>query len=136
MIKIKKFIILAILSTYIVGCSKSDDTPNLPDVPITDETFYTGMDLSFQPFLKDYQVDYKDSQGNSVDNLLNFVKENGLLKQGKYPILYSAQDENAVGEDDIKDGDIDKVGLSEMSYILAELKNDSNEKKSYRYWRK
>ncbi|MCH8519968.1 MAG: leucine--tRNA ligase [Nanoarchaeota archaeon] len=54
------------------------------------------------------------------------LRENGLLKQGKYPILYSAQDENAVGEDDIKDGDIDKVGISEMSYIMAKLEN-SNE---------
>ena len=49
------------------------------------------------------------------------LKQNGLLKQGKYPILYSAQDENAVGEDDIKDGDIDKVGLSEMSYIMFKI---------------
>ncbi len=51
------------------------------------------------------------------------LKDNGLLKQGKYPILYSAQDENAVGEDDIKDGDIDKVGLSEMTLIFAKLEN-------------
>lgn len=51
------------------------------------------------------------------------LKENRLLKQGKYPILYSAQDENAVGEDDIKDGDIDKVGISEMSYIMFKLEN-------------
>jgi len=51
------------------------------------------------------------------------LKENGLLKQGKYPILYSAADENAVGEDDIKDGDIDKVGLSEMTLIYAKLED-------------
>ena len=51
------------------------------------------------------------------------LRENGLLKQGKYPILYSASDENAVGEDDIKDGDIDKVGISEMSYIMFKVEN-------------
>ncbi|MFP4402036.1 MAG: leucine--tRNA ligase [Candidatus Nanoarchaeia archaeon] len=54
------------------------------------------------------------------------LKHLGLLKQGKYPILYSAQDENAVGEDDIKDGDIDKVSISEMTYIMAKLES-SNE---------
>ncbi|MFT4244665.1 MAG: leucine--tRNA ligase [Candidatus Woesearchaeota archaeon] len=53
------------------------------------------------------------------------LKENGLLKQGKYPILYSSQDENAVGEDDIKDGDIDKVGISEMSYIMFKIENQN-----------
>lgn len=45
----------------------------------------------------------------------------GILVQGKYPILYSAQDKNAVGEDDIKDGDLDKVTVSEMTYILFKL---------------
>lgn len=54
------------------------------------------------------------------------LKELGLLKQGKYPILYSAQDENAVGEDDIKDGDTDKVSISEMTYIMAKLE-DTND---------
>ena len=42
------------------------------------------------------------------------LKDAGLLVQGKYPILYSADDENAVGEDDIKDGDIDKVSVQNM----------------------
>lgn len=49
------------------------------------------------------------------------LKDAGLLKQGKYPILYSAQDENAVGEDDIKDGDTDKVTIQEMKYIKFKL---------------
>ena len=52
------------------------------------------------------------------------LKECGILVQGKYPILYSPSDENAVGEDDIKDGDSDKVSVQEMSYILFELKED------------
>lgn len=45
----------------------------------------------------------------------------GILVQGKYPILYSVMDENAVGEDDIKDADIDKVTIQEMTYILFKL---------------
>ncbi len=46
------------------------------------------------------------------------LHENGMVKQGSYPILYSPIDENAVGEDDIKDGDVDKVTIQEMVYIL------------------
>lgn len=52
--------------------------------------------------------------------------DKGILTRGKYPILYSAIDKNAVGEDDIKDGDTDKVTLQEMNYILFKLK-DSND---------
>ena len=51
------------------------------------------------------------------------LNEAGILVKGKYPILYSPDDENAVGEDDIKDGDVDKVSVQEMSYILFKLKN-------------
>ncbi len=54
------------------------------------------------------------------------LNEAGILVKGKYPILYSYEDKNAVGEDDIKEGDIDKVSIQEMSYILFKLKN-SNE---------
>lgn len=49
------------------------------------------------------------------------LKEKGLLKQGKYPILYSAFYENAVGEDDIDDGDIDKVSISYMVGIKFKI---------------
>ncbi len=55
------------------------------------------------------------------------LKDLGILTQGKYPILYSALDENAVGEDDIKDGDTDKVTIQEMSYILFENKDAKGE---------
>jgi leucyl-tRNA synthetase len=56
------------------------------------------------------------------------LKENGILTQGKYPILYSPKEENAVGEDDIKDGDVDKVTIQEMTYILFK---SSEEKDTY-----
>ncbi|MCA9497296.1 MAG: leucine--tRNA ligase [Nanoarchaeota archaeon] len=55
------------------------------------------------------------------------LKDLGILSQGKYPILYSPLDENAVGEDDIKDGDTDKVTIQEMTYILFESKTNKNE---------
>ncbi len=51
------------------------------------------------------------------------LKELGILVQGKYPILYSVADKNAVGEDDIKDGDTDKVSVQEMNYIQFKLTN-------------
>ena len=54
------------------------------------------------------------------------LEEVGVLTQGKYPILYSYLDENAVGEDDIKDGDTDKVAVQEMTYILFELVDEKD----------
>ncbi|MFW5705103.1 MAG: leucine--tRNA ligase [Nanoarchaeota archaeon] len=49
------------------------------------------------------------------------LHKQGILVQGTYPILYSVADKNAVGEDDIKDGDTEKVTLSEMDYLLFRL---------------
>ncbi len=48
----------------------------------------------------------------------NQLNEKGLIKRGSYPILYSIRDENAVGEDDIKDGDTDKVSIEEFTGVL------------------
>ncbi len=45
------------------------------------------------------------------------LKEKGLITQGKHPVLYSPVDESAVGEDDIKDGDTDKVEIEEFTGI-------------------
>ncbi len=47
----------------------------------------------------------------------------GLLKKGEYPILYSINDENAVGEDDIKDGDTDKVTVEEFTGVIFRGRN-------------
>jgi leucyl-tRNA synthetase len=54
------------------------------------------------------------------------LKDLGILVQGKYPILYSPIDDNAVGEDDIKDGDTEKVSVQEMKYIKFK-RTDANE---------
>ncbi len=43
--------------------------------------------------------------------------ELGLIKKGKYPITYSIEDGNPVGEDDIEDGDINKVTIMEFTAI-------------------
>ncbi len=42
----------------------------------------------------------------------------GLIKNGQYPVLYSINDRNAVGEDDIADGDIDKVTVEEFTGVI------------------
>ena len=54
------------------------------------------------------------------------LKKAGLLVQGKYPILYSVDDQNAVGEDDIRDGDIDKVSVSNMVGIKFAVCGEEN----------
>ena len=48
----------------------------------------------------------------------NHLFSKGMIKQGKYPILYSIEDQNAVGEDDIKDGDTDKVSIEEFTGVI------------------
>ncbi len=45
------------------------------------------------------------------------LKEAGLLVKGEHPVLYSPEDESAVGEDDIKDGDLNKVSVMEFTAI-------------------
>lgn len=76
-----RYILIILIFTIFLGCKKSETNPNPPDPPNppeVDSMFYTGMDLSYQPFLEDYALDYKDANGNSVGNLLTFVKNNGV----------------------------------------------------------
>lgn len=44
-------------------------------------------------------------------------KEKGYLKQAAYPLLYCPRCANAVGEDDIKDGDTNPVDLMEFTAV-------------------
>ncbi len=43
--------------------------------------------------------------------------DKGVVKKGKYPITYSPIDGNPVGEDDIADGDVNKVTIMEFTAI-------------------
>ncbi len=45
----------------------------------------------------------------------------GALVQGSHPVTYCTNCKNAVGEDDIKDGDTDKVSINEFSAIKFKL---------------
>ena len=47
-----------------------------------------------------------------------------LLKQGSHPVLYSPEDGNAVGEDDIEDGDTNKVSIEKFSMVLFKNTTD------------
>ncbi|MDN3492618.1 glycoside hydrolase family 53 protein [Winogradskyella bathintestinalis] len=69
------FIIALIALT---SCSKNDNSDHNNDVDDDQEqkTFYAGMDLSFQSELENYNIDYKDAEGNSIE-LLDFVKSKG-----------------------------------------------------------
>jgi arabinogalactan endo-1,4-beta-galactosidase len=72
--------ILLFLFFSLSGC-KEDEAPPFPDFPepdTEDTTFYKGMDLSYQPFLQPYQVEYKDPSGKTVDDLLKFLQDNGV----------------------------------------------------------
>jgi len=73
---------LVLISTLFVFsmCKKDEPVPfpPFPDPVESDTSFYTGMDLSYQPFLKPYNVDYKGASGNSVGNLLDYCKTNGV----------------------------------------------------------
>ena len=68
-----KYIYIFII--FVIACSKSDNASQ--ESPIeTEAIFYKGMDLSFQSELEDYNIDYKDESGNSIQ-LLEFAKNNG-----------------------------------------------------------
>ena len=70
-------------------------------------------------------------QFTTIDHIYNkFVewqyhklKEKGLLVKGSHPVLYSPNDESAVGEDDIKDGDINKVSVQEFTAIKFQFED-------------
>jgi len=81
LIKYSKIFFLLSFVLLLAMCNKEDppeETPPPPDPPEVDSSYYKGMDLSYQPFLQPYQVDYKDASGKSIENLLNFCYENGV----------------------------------------------------------
>lgn len=58
------------------GCSSSDESNREGEINPETATFYHGMDLSFQPELREYNIAYKDENGVAID-LLPFVKSKG-----------------------------------------------------------
>ncbi len=71
-----------------------------------------------------YSIDWTRRFTSAEETFQDFVQwqfrileKKNYIKQGKYPILYSLRDENAVGEDDILDGDVDKVTIEEFTAV-------------------
>src|SRR3989338_4190739 len=58
-----------------------------------------------------------------VEWQFNKYKEFGYLTRGKHPVLYSPQDESAMGEDDIQDADSNPVEKQEFTLLKFKLKN-------------
>ena len=56
------------------SCNNSDTNSENNNPPEIESIFYKGMDLSFQTELEDYNVEYKDANGNRIE-LLDFVKD-------------------------------------------------------------
>lgn len=72
-----------------------------------------------------YSIDWRSKFTSGDPFYQEFVKWQfrklnslGLIKNGEYPVLYSINDRNAVGEDDISDGDIDKVTIEEFTGVI------------------
>ena len=75
-----------------------------------------------------YSIDWR-RKFNTTEPLYNkFIEwqfkklyDKGVIKKGKYPITYSCDDGCAVGEDDIGEGDTDKVTITEYTAIKFKL---------------
>ncbi|MEM0139221.1 MAG: leucine--tRNA ligase [Ferroplasma sp.] len=118
---------LKLYTSYLKEYEKSD---NIPAILKSFEEPKNIADYFSRVIVKDfrnlgYSIDWtrQFTSGDSfyqeiVKWQFNNLKKLGLIKRGKYPILYSIDDENAVGEDDIKDGDTEKVTIEEFTGIL------------------
>jgi leucyl-tRNA synthetase len=83
-------------------------------IPKMKEEFKTlGLNVDWR---RSYTSGSKEHQA-LVEWQFKKYKEQNYLVQGKYPILFSKTLNNAVGEDDISDGDTDPVELQEFAGI-------------------
>ena len=108
--KLLKYV-LSVIIIVLVSCSKKDDNTNSPMVT---ETFYNGMDLSFQSELEDYNVPYKDANGNAVE-LLDFVKSKGT-NLIRLKLWHTPQD----GQNSLEDvkSYAQRIKTKEMNFLL------------------
>jgi leucyl-tRNA synthetase len=61
-----------------------------------------------------------------IDWQFTHLNNKHYLTRGNFPLLYSIADQNAVGTDDISDGDTDPVEVNEFTTIKFRLKNEQN----------
>ena len=75
-----------------------------------------------------YSIDWR-RKFNTTEPMYNrFIEwqfkklyDKGVIKKGRYPITYSVEEGCAVGEDDIEEGDINKVSIIEHTTIKFKL---------------
>ncbi|SDI15136.1 glycoside hydrolase family 53 protein [Winogradskyella thalassocola] len=108
---IKYFFSIFIIIT--TSCSKNENSDDDVDGP-DEEIFYRGMDLSFQSELENYNVDYKDADGNSVE-LLDFVKSKGT-NLVRLKLWHTPQD-GQNGIDDVK-AYAQRIKAKDMEFLL------------------
>ena len=90
--------LLFLFLTLLLAGSCKDDQPewNPPDPgPELKYPFYTGMDMSYQPFLEPYQVPYADPQGQVIPDLFVFLRDNGV-NLVRFRLFHSPNPQNAV----------------------------------------
>lgn len=81
--------------------------------------------------LMGYSIDWR-RKFNTTEPMYNrFIEwqfkklyDKGVIKKGKYPITYSIEEGCAVGEDDIGEGDTDKVSITEYTALKFKLCGD------------
>jgi arabinogalactan endo-1,4-beta-galactosidase len=71
--------LLTLVALAFLSCKK-DSSPDWtpPEPPANELGFFTGMDMSYQSFLEEYNVQYLDKDGNPIDNLYGFLNNNGV----------------------------------------------------------
>ncbi len=98
------------------------DPQNIVDffIPLMEEEFATlGLSVDWR---RSFTSGDKEHQ-KLVEWQFRKYKKKGYLVQGKYPVLYSESLGNAVGEDDIIDGDIDPVEKQEFVLVKFPYKD-------------
>ncbi|MEM0127488.1 MAG: leucine--tRNA ligase [Thermoplasmatales archaeon] len=78
-----------------------------------------------------FSIDWtrKFSSGEPIYNKFvewqfSLLLEKGLIKRGDYPILYDPNEGNPVGEDDILEGDTDKVSITQFTGVFFRVGED------------
>ena len=125
----KKYWIICLI--ILASCSSSDDSNGT-----TSNQFYKGMDLSFQAELENYNIDYKDEDGNSIE-LLDFVKSKGT-NLVRLKLWHTPQD-GQNGLEDVKTY-AQKIKAQNMDFLLQRLlgrswhTNSTSCLAKYEYW--
>ncbi len=90
---------------------------------IVDDFAQMGFSLDFTRKFTTGDIEYN----KFVEWQFMKYREKGYLTQGSYPILFDVQEKNAVGEDDIKEGDTDPVELRKFLGLKSKFSFEGEE---------